>query len=108
LHENNEVAALLIERQCFTELLKDQLAKAQNRMKLQADANRTEHSFQVGEQVLLKLQPYAQSSVVNEPFPKLAYKYSVPYAILERIISVAYKLNLPLGCSVHPVFHVFH
>jgi hypothetical protein len=87
--------------------LKDQLAKTQNRMKLQADVNRIEHSFQVGEQVLLKLQPYAQSSVVNEPFPKLAYKYFVPYAILERIRSVAYKLDLPPRCSVHPVFHVF-
>jgi hypothetical protein len=45
LPDDNEVAALLTERQCFTELLKDQLAKAQNRMKLQADANRTERSF---------------------------------------------------------------
>jgi hypothetical protein len=45
LHENNEVTALLIERQHFTDLLKDQLAKAQNRIKLHADANRTEHNF---------------------------------------------------------------
>jgi hypothetical protein len=59
VNENTEVTTLLTERQYFTELLKDQFAKAQNRMKLHADANRIEHSFQVGEQVLLKLQPYA-------------------------------------------------
>ena len=37
---------------------KTHLAAAQNRMKMQADKNRTEKAFQVGEQVLLKLQPY--------------------------------------------------
>jgi hypothetical protein len=72
LTDHPDVASILKERQMFTELLKDQLAKVQNRMKVFADNNCTEKSFQVGEQVLLKLQPYVQSSVVNMPFPKLA------------------------------------
>lgn len=87
-------------------MLKTQLARAQNRMKLQADKNRHDRQFQVGEQVLLKLQPYAQSSVVNRPFPKLAFKYFGPFSILERIGAVAYKLQLPDDCAVHPVFHI--
>jgi hypothetical protein len=72
LTDHPDVASILKERQMFTELLKDQLAKVQNRMKVFADNNCTEKSFQVGEQVLLKLQPYVQSSVVNRSFPKLA------------------------------------
>jgi hypothetical protein len=89
----------------FTELLKEQLASAQNRMTLFADHNRIERSFQVGELVLLKLQPYAQSSVVNRSFPKLAFKYYDPFAVLEKLGSCAYKLQLPDNSLIHP-FHV--
>jgi hypothetical protein len=75
-------------------------------MKLQADQNRTEHSFQVGEKVLLKLQPYAQHSVANKSFPKLTHKYFGPFDISEKIGPVAYRLILPPGSLIHPVFHV--
>jgi hypothetical protein len=51
------------------------LNRAQNRIKLQADKNITDREFHVGDQVLLKLQPYAQSSLVNRQYPKLSYKY---------------------------------
>jgi hypothetical protein len=86
--------------------LRDRLLAAQRRMKKYADANRTERQFAVGEQVLLKLQPYAQQSVVNRPYPKLSYKYFGPYIVLEKIGAVAYKLELPPNAKVHPVFHV--
>ena len=87
-------------------MLKDQLLIAQNRMKQKIDRLRADRVFQVGEQVLLKLQPYAQSSVVNRPFPKLAFKFFGPYSVLERIGSATYRLDLPPDSRVHNVFHV--
>ena len=57
-------------------------------MKLLADRKRTDCQFTVGDQVLLKLQPYTQSTVANRPFPKLAYKYFGPYTVLERWVEL--------------------
>lgn len=90
----------------FSGFLKEHLARAQNRMKQLADKGRIPREFQVGELVLLKLQPYAQKTVVNRPCPKLAFKFFGPYKVLARIGPVAYKLELPEEAQVHPVFHV--
>lgn len=54
----------------------------------------------------MKLQPYAQSSIANRPYPKLAFKYFGPYKVLQKIGSAAYRLELPADSLVHPVFHV--
>jgi hypothetical protein len=103
---DEDVSALLADRARFTELLKGKLAEARNRMKLYADKLRTKRQFQVGEMVLLKLQPYAQHSVVNRSCPKLAFKFYGPYKVLERIGEVAYRLELLADAQVHPVFHI--
>lgn len=55
---------------------------------------------------MLKLEPYAQYIVVNRPCPKLAFKYYVPVTILEKIGSMAYKIQLPAEAHIHNVFHV--
>jgi hypothetical protein len=89
-----------------TELIRAQIARAQDRFKKKADRHRTERSFAVGEQVLLKLQPYAQSTVVNRPCRKLSYKFFGPFTVEEKVGSLAYKLTLPANARVHPVFHV--
>jgi hypothetical protein len=107
---STETSATLTEmiqhRELHLQALKDHLVAAQNKMKVQADKKRTCLEFVVGEQVLLKLQPYVQSSVANRPYPKLASKYYGPYEVLEKIGKVAYKLKLPEGSLIHPVFHI--
>lgn len=50
-------------RQTVQSLLEQQLMRSQQRMKAQADKHRIECSFEVGEFIWLKLQPYAQSTV---------------------------------------------
>jgi hypothetical protein len=60
----------------------------------------------VGERVLLKLQPYAQSSVVNRPFPKLSYKFYGPFTVPERVGNAAYRLELPSTSLIHLMFHI--
>ena len=46
------------------DLIHQHLIRSQQRMKRQADKNRIERSFAVGDWVYLKLQPYVQSSVL--------------------------------------------
>lgn len=86
--------------------LREQLLQAQDRFKKKADRNRIDRSFAVGEQVLLKLQPYAQTTVANRPCRKLAFKYFGPFSVEQKIGTLAYKLALPPEARIHPVFHV--
>jgi hypothetical protein len=102
------VTEFVADRELQLGLLKEHLLKAQTRMKLYADKKRKEVNSQVGDSVLLKLQPYAQSSLVNRPFPKLAMKYFSPYKVLEKIGQAAYKLDLPDSGMIHQIFHDSH
>ena len=96
----------LKERELLSQLIRQQLVRAQQRMKAQADKNRTERTFEVGDMVYLKLQPYIQTSVATRSSHKLSFKYFGPYPVVAKIGTVAYKLQLPENSKVHPVFHV--
>jgi hypothetical protein len=82
----------LQQKSVMQSLIQQHLARAQNRMKMQADKNRTERSFSVGAWVYIKLQPYIQTSVASHANQKLSFRFFGPYQIIEKIGSVAYKL----------------
>lgn len=87
-------------------LVRLHLQSAQERMRRQANKYSSERSFQVGDQVYLKLQPYVQASVARRANNKLSFKFFGPYKILEKIGGAAYKLDLPPSAASHPTFHV--
>jgi hypothetical protein len=53
-----DLDAWLAERDLMTRLLKQHLERVRQRMKRQADKKRSERTFEVGDMVFLKLQPY--------------------------------------------------
>lgn len=93
-------------RESTLKMLKENLAKAQHRMKQQADQHRSERAFQVGDWVFLRLQPYRQTTLQFRSNMKLSPRFFGPYQITQKVGQVAYKLALPASSKIHPVFHV--
>ena len=100
------VNVFMQDRQTTLAQLKANLLKAQERMKFYADKHRTERKFSVGDWVYLKIQPYRQITVSGMGNQKLNPKFFGPFEVLEKMGTCAYRLNLPDGSSIHPVFHV--
>ena len=77
--------------------LRKNLVAAQVRMKCQVDRHRREVSFEVGDYVYLRLQPYRQTSVAFRSLLKLSPRFFGPFKIMAKIGTVAYRLDLPAG-----------
>lgn len=70
------------------------------------NAHRLDIQLQVGDKVLVHLQPYHQTTVAQQASQKLAKRYYGPFIVLKRIGIVAYRLDLPTGYEIHPIFHI--
>jgi hypothetical protein len=86
--------------------LKDHLQRAQNQQKLYADKHRVECTFEVGDLVYLRIQPYMQASIKKNGIEKPKRFFYGPYKVKRKVGAVAYELKLPQGSKIHNVFHV--
>jgi hypothetical protein len=82
---------------------KQLLEGAQQRQKAYADSKRRDITFNVGQAVLLSTTNIRLKSPGTQ---KLLPRFIGPFKVLQRINTVAYKLELPSSLKVHPVFHV--
>jgi len=87
-------------------LVQFHMKRAQDRMKQLADRHRSERSFDIGDLVFVKLHPYRQVSLAFRNNAKIASKYYGPYSMVDKIGTVAYKVQLPANPLIHNVFHV--
>ncbi|GKA70090.1 putative reverse transcriptase domain-containing protein [Tanacetum coccineum] len=86
--------------------IKDRLKVARDRQKSYADKRRKPLVFSVGDYVLLKVSPL-KGMVCFGKKGKLAPRFVGPFEIIEKVGSVAYRLDLPKELNgVHDTFHV--
>ena len=88
------------------QIIRERLQTAQSRQKSYADKRRRPLEFMIGDFVFLKVKPKRGVSRFGVK-GKLAPRYTGPFEIVERIGTLAYRLDLPPQLShVHNVFHV--
>jgi hypothetical protein len=87
-------------------LAKESLAAAQERQAANADAHRRDHSFKVGDPVLLNLEDITLPADRTRRSQKLLPRFGGPYTIAEQMSPVSFRLELPSTWKIHPVFHV--
>ncbi|XP_057247519.1 uncharacterized protein LOC130589906 [Beta vulgaris subsp. vulgaris] len=87
-------------------IIQEKMRTAQSRQKSYADLKRRHVELSVGESVFLKIFP-TRGVVRFGKARKLRHRYIGTFEIIEKIVSVAYRLSLPSEFSrIHDVFHV--
>nr|GEU85663.1 putative reverse transcriptase domain-containing protein [Tanacetum cinerariifolium] len=88
--------------------IKQRIQAARDRQKSYADWRRKPLEFQVGDRVMLKVSPW-KGVVRFGKREKLNPRYIGPFKVLDKVGTVAYRLELPQQLSmVHSTFYVFN
>ncbi|GJT28275.1 putative reverse transcriptase domain-containing protein [Tanacetum coccineum] len=87
--------------------IKQRMQAAHDRKKSYADLKRKPMEFQVGDKVMLKVSPWKGVIRFGKRGKLNLRRYVGPFKVLEKVGSVAYKLELPEELSrVHNTFHL--
>ena len=82
---------------------KQNMQRAQERQKKNADRHRRELTFQPGDKVWLSTENLRAKGIGAA---KLMQRYMGPYVVKRAVSTTAYELKLPASMCIHPVFHV--
>ena len=111
LRENSKVQAMedhIEHQQQVLQLLKDDLTLAHNRMKQQADQHHSERSFDVGDWVFLRIQPYKQMSLKQaKKDNKLSPKYYCPLHCVAKDWYYGIQIGVAYIFPSTPIFPCF-
>ena len=88
------------------QLVKDNIAKAQEVQAKSYNAKRKEEEYTVGDLVLLSTSNLKITNLPKDSSSSLKPRFVGPYVIEKVLSSVAYKLELPETMRIHPIFHV--
>ncbi|KAK6160526.1 hypothetical protein DH2020_003907 [Rehmannia glutinosa] len=88
------------------QIIRERIRTAQSRQKSYADQRRKDLEFVAGDEIFMRLSP-RKGMIHSRKGGKLSPRYIGPFKILERIGTVAYRLELPPKLAgMHNVFHV--
>lgn len=80
--------------------------KAKQQQAISANQHRRDIEFEVGDRVYIKASHMHDDTEAARPSTKLRKLYIGAFIITEKRSSVNYKLKLPDGRKLHPVFHI--
>lgn len=100
-----EVNIMIKQRNLILDKLKENLMKAQERIKSVVDRRRKRNGLPAGEHVFLQIQSYCFRCLASWPNKKLSPCFYKPYEILERVGQVVNKLKLSSSTKILLIFH---